>query len=189
MLGLMKSGQLWRNMIDQSYSTGLGKQTLGGHKQNLVCTRRKEQWPHKRLSQTCLRVSRSLQQRHGLTVACRGVRGTEYNSRGTSSFEGVCHYPYHSLALGQTTGREHSPTHQQKIGWKTYWVWLHPSEQTQIPPQPVPPIRNLPQASYPYSGEGRQNGNHSYRKLTNLVTCFTVLSNSMKLWAMPCRAT
>ena len=42
MLGLMKSGQLWRNMIDQSYSTGLGKQTLGGHKQNLVCTRTQE---------------------------------------------------------------------------------------------------------------------------------------------------
>ena len=42
MLGLMKSGQLWRNMIDQSYSTGLGKQTLGGHKQNLVHTRTQE---------------------------------------------------------------------------------------------------------------------------------------------------
>ena len=34
-----------------------------------------------------------------------------------SPFEGghhYCHYPYHSS--GQTTGREYSPTHQQKIG-------------------------------------------------------------------------
>ena len=30
------------------------------------------------------------------------------------------HYPYHSLVSGQTTGREHSPTHQQKIGLKIY---------------------------------------------------------------------
>ena len=36
---------------------------------------------------------------------------------------------------------------------------------------------------------GRQNENHNHRKLTNLVTWTTVLSNSMKLWAIPCRAT
>ena len=29
-------------------------------------------------------------------------------------------YLHHSLASGQTTGREHSPTHQQKIGLKIY---------------------------------------------------------------------
>ena len=28
--------------------------------------------------------------------------------------------PYHSLALCQTTGREHSPTHQQKIVLNIY---------------------------------------------------------------------
>ena len=27
------------------------------------------------------------------------------------------------LALGQTTGREHSPTHQQKIPLKIYWAY------------------------------------------------------------------
>ena len=34
----------------------LGKQTLGGHKQNLVYTKTqgKEQGPHRRLTQTCL---------------------------------------------------------------------------------------------------------------------------------------
>ena len=31
--------------------------------------------------------------------------------------------------------------------------------------------------------------NHNHRKLTKLITWTTALSNSMKLWAMPCRAT
>ena len=37
--------------------------------------------------------------------------------------------------------------------------------------------------------EGRQNENHNHRKLTKLITWTTALSNSMKLWALPCRAT
>ena len=45
------------------------------------------------------------------------------------------------------------------------------------------PVTALP------SSEGRQNENHSHRKLTKLVTWTTALSNSMKLWAMTCRAT
>ena len=28
--------------------------------------------------------------------------------------------------------REHSPAHQQKIGLKIYWAWLHPSEQVDV---------------------------------------------------------
>ena len=47
----------------------------------------------------------------------------------------------------------------------------------------------IPQASYPYLSEGRQNGCHNYRKLTKLITWITALSNTMKLWTMPCRAT
>ena len=38
-------------------------------------------------------------------------------------FEGghhCIHYLHHSLASGQITGREHGPTHQQKIGLKIY---------------------------------------------------------------------
>jgi len=44
-------------------------------------------------------------------------------------------------------------------------------------------------ASYPSPPEGRQTENHNHRKITNLITWTTALSNSMKLWAMPCRAT
>ena len=32
----------------------------------------------------------------------------------------IFHHLHHSLASGQTTGREHIPTHQQKIGLKIY---------------------------------------------------------------------
>ena len=68
--------------------TGLGKQTLGGHKQNLVCPRRKEQWPHKRLTQTCQWVSWSLRWRRGLVVTCCRVGGTECSSVCMGCFEG-----------------------------------------------------------------------------------------------------
>ena len=49
-----------------------------------------------------------------------------------------CHYSYHSLASGQTTGREHSPTHQQKIGLKIYWAWPCPLEQDPVFPTASP---------------------------------------------------
>ena len=52
--------------------TGLGKQNLEGTNRTL-CTpgpRRKEQWPYKRLTQTCPWVSRSLWRRCGSAVAC-----------------------------------------------------------------------------------------------------------------------
>ena len=43
--------------------------------------------------------------------------------------------------------------------------------------------------SYPSPSEGRQTENYNHRILTNLITWTTALFNSMKLWAMPCRAT
>ena len=68
----------------------------------------------------------------------------------------------------------HGPAHQSK---------------TQITPEPVPPIRKLPQTSYPYPSEGGHNGNHNYIKLAKLITWVTTLSYSMKLWTMWYRAT
>ena len=49
-------------------------------------------------------------------------------------------------------------------------------------------MRKLSEASYHSPSEGRQNEKHSHRKLTNLITWTTALSNSMKLWPMPHRA-
>ena len=51
------------------------------------------------------------------------IGGTDCSSTCMGSFEGghhYLHYLHHSLAPGQTTGREHSPVYQQKIGLKIY---------------------------------------------------------------------
>ena len=64
---------------------------------------------------------------------------------------------------------EHDPVHQNK---------------NQLLPQLVSPIEKLPQASYPYLSEGKQNENHNHRKQTKLITWSIDLSNSMKPWAM-----
>ena len=64
-----------------------GNRLLEGTNKTL-CTpgpKMKDQCPHERLSQTCLRVPGSLQQRCGLTVACHGVKGTDYYSLRSSS--------------------------------------------------------------------------------------------------------
>ena len=105
--------------------------------------------------------------------------------------EGSPHYLHHlhqSLVSGQTTGKGHSPTHQQKIGQKIYWAWPYPSEQDPVSPS-ISPIRKLPSASYLYPSEDRNNENHNHRKLTKLITWTTALSNSTKLWTIPYRAT
>ena len=78
--------------------------------------------------------------------------------------------------------------HQQKTGLKTSWAWPRPSEQDPFSPS-VSPSRKLPYASYSSPSEGRQNENHNHRKVTDLITWTTALSNSIKLWAIPCRAT
>ena len=68
--------------------------------------RRKEQWPHKRVSQTFLWVFGSLWQRHESTVACCGDRDTDWHK----SFWRRLPLSYHLAS-----GREHSTTHQQKL--------------------------------------------------------------------------
>ena len=112
---ILKTSGIWLQNFHRS-----GETLLEGTKKTL-CTpgpRRKQQWPYRRLSQTFLWTARSLWQRHGLTLACCGVRGTESNSPGISPFEGglhYCHYPYHSLASGQTTGRATAPPINRKL--------------------------------------------------------------------------
>ena len=52
---------------------------------------------------------------------------------------GGCHYPYRSLASGQTGAwGEYNPTHQQKIWLKIYWSW---------PCQHFPHSQSLPSGS------------------------------------------
>ena len=81
------------------------------------------------------------------------------------------------------------PDHHQLTEFTQTHVHQVGDAKTEFPPQSVSPIRKLPYASYPSPSEGRQNENPSHKKLTNLITWTTALSNSMKLWAMPYRAT
>ena len=107
-------------------------------------------------------------------------------------FEGghhYLHYLHHSLASSEITGREYSPAHQQKIGLKIYRAWPRPSEQDPVSPSVRLSHQEASISLLFFSSRGRQNENHNHRKLTNLITWTTALSNSMKLWAMPCRIT
>ena len=127
-----------------------GNRLLEG-KDKTICApgpRRKEQWPHKRLSQTSLWVFGSLQHRHGSTNSGlpQGQRYWQQQSweaqcTGTSPCGGGHHYPTIETAnstSGQTTGREHSPTHQQEIGLKIYWAWPCPPDQDLVFPTASP---------------------------------------------------
>ena len=137
-------------------------------------------------------MSRSLWQRCGLAVACCRVGSTACSSACMGPFEGghhYLHYLHHSLASGQITGRKHSPAHQQKIRLKIYWAWPHLSEQDPVSPSVSLSHQEASKASYPSPSEDRENENHNHRKLTNLITWTIALPNSMKLWAMPSRAT
>ena len=111
--------------FDYRTSAGLGKQTLGEHKQNLVHTRTQEKGAVT-LQETVMDLPVGVRESPvevwvggGL---CR-VEGTECSSACMEPFEGghhYLHYLHHSLTSGQTTEREHSPTHQQQIGLKIY---------------------------------------------------------------------
>ena len=101
--------------------------------------KRKQQKPHKRLIQTCLCVSRSLRRRRGSAVSCQRVGGTGQPFEGGHYY---LHYLHHSLASGQTTGKEHSPSTENWI--KDLWSMALP-----IRPRPSFPLSQfLPSESF-----------------------------------------
>ena len=69
------------------------------------------------------------------------------------------------------------------------WAWPCAPEQEPVLPTASPSHQEASTTSYLHPSEGRQNENHNHRKLTNLITWIPTLSNSVKLWAMLCRAT
>ena len=156
-----------------------------------MCTRTQEKGAGtlQETDQICPWVSKCLRRRCGSTVARCRVGGTECISAYMGPFEGghhYLHYLHHSLASGQTTGRENSPAHQQKIGIKNLLSMALP-----IRTRPSFPLgQSLPLGSFhkPSPSESRLNENHNHRKLIKLITRTTTLSNLMNVWAMPCRA-
>ena len=130
----------------------------------------REQWPHKRLTQTCQWLYRHLQLRHGSVV--------------THSRAFWRRLPLYSLSpwkfVLRSSNREGKQPHTSTEKVKIYWTWSCPSEQHQ----------GFPSVSLSYlhsvcpPSEGKQNENHNHRKLIKLITWTTALSSSMKLWAM-----
>ena len=111
--------------FDHRTYTGLGKQTLGGHKQNLVHTRTQE------------KGSDPTRDRSRLSRECSGVSGGGVGQRWPAAGLGTLNeaVPAQDLLKEVTIifitptivwpqvkqqGREHSPTHHQKIGLKIY---------------------------------------------------------------------
>ena len=98
---------------------------LGGHKQNLMHTRTQEKGAVTP-EETDPDLPVSVQPCPVEAWVGGGLLqagGTECSSACMGPFEGgrhYLHYLHHSLASGQTTGREQSPNHQQKIGLKIY---------------------------------------------------------------------
>ena len=68
--------------------------------------------------------------------------------------------------------------------FRIYWKWPCPPEQ-----DPVFPTASASHQEASTSLLSSSIRGHNHRKLTKLITSITVLSNSMKLWAMQCRAT
>ena len=101
----------------------------------------------------------------------------------TGPFEGghhYLHYFHHSLASGQTKGTQPLPSTENLI---KDLLSTAPPIRTK---HSFPLSQSIPSGSFYKPSEGRHNENHNHRKLIKLTTA---LSNSMKLWAIPCRAT
>ena len=69
-------------------------------------------------------------------------------------------------------------------------IWsLVPSEQDPVSPTVSLSHQEASISLLSFSIREQTDWNHNHRKLTNLVTWTTAWSNSMKLWAMECKAT
>ena len=105
--------------------TGLGKQTLGGHKQNQDPGERSSDstrdWP--RLARECPGASGRVVKWWGPAagLGALSVAVLEWNLLKEATIIFI------SLASGQITRRGHNPTLQEKIGLKIYWAWPCPS--------------------------------------------------------------
>ena len=86
--------------------------------------------------------------------------------------------------------REGTQSHPSTKNWIKSLLSMAPCIRTRLsfPHSQSLPIRTIHKPLILMS-ECRQNENHNHRKLIKLVTWTTTLSNSMKLWAMSCRAT
>ena len=124
--------------FDYRASTGLGKHTLGENKQNCVCTRTQEKGavtPQETEPDLCVCVWESPVEMwvdSGL-LCVQGYwqqQSWEACCADLSPFRGALPLLY--FGLRPNYRREHSLTHQQKIGLKIYWAQPCPPEQDSV---------------------------------------------------------
>ena len=102
--------------------------------------------------------------------------------------------PLSSLSLPQfglrSNNWEGTPPHPSTENWiiglKICWARPCPSEQDRFPHSSHQEASKSP---LPLSLREQIDWKHNHRKLNKLIRWTTSLSNSMKLWAMPCKAT
>ena len=170
-------------------STGPGKMTLEGTNR-ISCAPGpgiKEQWPHRRLTQTCPWVSRSVWWGRGQRGLLRG-RGTGSSSASWGLWKEVAISS--TRVWPQVKHREGTQPRPSTENWIKDLLSMAPPIRT----RPSFPSVSLSHQEASISllsspSEGRQPESQSHRKLAKLTTRTTALSDSMKLWAMPCRAT
>ena len=95
-----------------------------------------------------------------------------------------------TIIWSQVNNREGTQPHPSSENWVTDFL----SMALPIRTRPSFPLsKSLPSKSFHKPlillKEDRKTENHNHRKQTNLITRTIALFNSMKLWAMPCRAT
>ena len=137
MVVLVYHSNMSANLENIVVATGLGKQILGCTNRTLCAPgpRRKEQWSHKRLTQTCLWVSRSLWQRCGSVVAYCRVGSTEGCSSCTGTFWRRSPLSsLHTIVWSQVKQQGGNTENWINI----YWAW-HPHKiKTQFATQSLP---------------------------------------------------
>ena len=188
----LKASGIWLQIFHRTRKT----ESLAEHKQNIVHTRSQEKgaWLHKRLSQTCLWVPKSFW--GGIDQQWPAVESEELTTtvlRGTdcwhkSFWRRCCIIP--TIVWPQANHRAGTQPHPSVENWINDLLKLALTTRTRASfacSQSLP-LRSFPKP-HPHPPEGRQNENHNHRKLIKLITWITALSISMKLWAMPCRAT
>ena len=134
--------------------------------------RRKEQWPHKRLSQTCLWLT--VQEVSVEVWVNRGLPWGQTHWIHKFRHKSFCRrsplppLPLFGLRPNYREGTQPHPSTENGI--QDLLSMALPIRARPRFPLQVPPIRKLPQASYSYLIEGRQTRNHNHTKLTKLIT-------------------
>ena len=124
----LKFSRIW---IHNFHRTG-GTETLGGHKQKLVCTRTQEKEaviPEENEPDFDVSVLESLVE---AWVNSSLQRGQGYWQQLSWEVQHAGISPFGGGGLRTNYRREHSPNQEQKIGFKFYWAWTCPPEQDPV---------------------------------------------------------